>query len=439
MQFIRFISKIKYYALIIILLNSPFISCKNLAQQQKNTSMKTQIAEPGTILNLLQKASKSKERKETKIMDDKEDTYDNFSFLQKNEVKISSSSNLKNEKKCDKNLALKLLVDLGKYIIQDYASDSVSYGFSKCMGKLRDNICDSEQSLYSFWSEMKNLRAEDCLDEFTKIDIFENVFEKIKSVKFTYPNGNEGICGDILVLRKQIRIKDILKETGKDIFFGSLARIKQQPFIDSMFSVYRDKLPDVAFGKLNKSSYGAPSFIINSKGLTDIATSGLARETSNVHSAYSNKNNFEGNINNDIVTRSQKITVMNGDQIEFPGTPGQYPEGVEIPLNPSSGGRNMVINRKISFPRGLENQVENLKFGNRQVENLGVNEHGQTEMIADMKRKEEEVIEENKTNKTKKQTKQNNIQKNKNKLKKMPNKEEKEESDNEDDDSQSLK
>ncbi len=369
MQFTRHLKTIKIYALTILILSLAIsTSGKNLISSNKSNSQSS--------TNIITKSSENNQKSVP-------------SFLQSRLEAVHNppqSSEIKNT--FDKYLAIKMLLDLGRYLIRNFQNHEKYLTYNKCIGSIKDNLPSFEPHLKIFWSEMHRISKNEEATELKNKDVVINIFRKLyeKKVKLDTLKIEKRCDSVLLLIQPKILRRDLNTVLTRDQYFGGIASMRQKPFIDSMFSVHRDHLPSNAFEILNKSSQGVESFKINSEGLTDIAVPSAA-DIKKARSAkkleYAVEENYFGKLqnarfgnstakahlnetannssgNSTMVTKNQKIHVLNDSQnIDFPGEPSANMENVEVSLDPSAAAKNIVIDRKITYPKSVENAVKN--------------------------------------------------------------------------------
>lgn len=401
MQFTRNLKTIKIYALTILILSLAIsISAKNLLSINFKSEFNTK-AETETIL----------QEKNEEITP---------SFLQSSERTTQFPKVSETKDNFDKYLAIKMLLDIGRYIIRNFQNHETYITYNKCIGSIKDNLASFEPHLKLFWHEMHKISKNEDATELKNKDVITNIFKKLyeKNVNLDIPK-IEKKCKSVLIIQPKILRRDLNTILTRDQYFGGLASMRQKPFIDSMFSVYRQNLPPNAFEVLNRSSRGLESFKINSEGLTDIAVATPAelkkarsakRPVYGVEESYFGKiqnakfGNFTANAPNktamnstkNMVTKSQRIHLLNSNSVEFPGESGDNLENVEVPLNATLAGKNIVINRKITYPKEVENAVKNqlansnlLPGLNGKIVNATQNSKGQEEIYVHVRNEDE--------------------------------------------------
>lgn len=213
------------------------------------------------------------------------------------EINLMQKSENKKQHEKDNNfdqyLAIKLLIDLGKYFIQNGFNASTFASYKRCIAEIKYNLNDYDKDLKCFWNDMKELHLNGSMNELQNKTSLENIFKKLQCKRPESADGTISFCKNILVLNPTILKKNIFMTLSKDIYFGAYNNIKEQkqPFIDSMFSVHRDKLPSTAFEKLNLSSRGSPAFQISSSGLSEIALENVPRNKTSTKPCNGSKNN----------------------------------------------------------------------------------------------------------------------------------------------------
>lgn len=374
MQFNRQLKTLKIYALIILILSLAISTySKNLLSNNSNNSKSNKNIP--NIKSKIEPKSSSSKSSETKKVEKL-----NSSFLQSSEKTLQSPKASDKKDTFDKYLATKMLLDLGRYLIRNFQNHETYLAYNKCIGSIKDKFSGFEPLLKPFWAEMYRISKNEDATELKNKDVILSIFKKLheKNVKLENPK-IEKKCKSVLIIQPKILRRDLNTVLTRNQYFGGVASMRQRPFIDSMFSVYRNHLPSNAFELLNKSSRGLESFKINSEGLTDIAVASPA-ERKNAHNpkkpGYAIEENYfrriqnatfgnsynstRARFNSTLVTRNQKIHVINGNRsIDFPGAPEAHLENVEVSLDPSLAGKNIVIDRKITYPKAVERVVNN--------------------------------------------------------------------------------
>ena len=383
MQFTRNLKTLKIYALTILILSLAIsTSAKNLYRNITKASpfKKSANATNTTKIDIATKTSQNQ----------------TSSFLQSKEEMVQFAPSTETKYNFDKYLAVKILLDIGRYIVRNFQNHINYIAYNKCIGSIKDDLINFESHLKLFWSEMYKISKSEEAVELKNKEVITNIFKKLydKNVNLENPK-IEKKCKSVLIIQPKILRKDLNTVLTRSQYFGGVASLRQKPFIDSMFSIYRGHLPPNAFEMLNKSSRGLESFKINSEGLTEIAIATpaeLKKSRSAKKPLYAIEENYFGKIphakfynstanstsknstllkksqnfirtsstnNSNLVTRSQKIHVLNNNNINFPGEPRSMLENNEVSFDPKAAGKNIVIERRITYPKTVEKEVIN--------------------------------------------------------------------------------
>jgi len=397
MQFTRLLKKIKIYALFALTISLIFsyISSKDLLsnKDKKNldSSLNEKIRDNNNKINpkkILLSSSHNNQKDNNKNKESSKSKKINEYSFKESPILNDEDENIKN--KYNKYLAIKLILDLGKFIIRNHTNHENIILYAKCIGSIKNNLTIFEPHLKNLWNELYKLHKNEEAEELKNKYVFINIFNKLneKTIKLNYPYKSQKKCRAVLNLNPKILRKSITSVLTREEYFGALASMKQQPFIDSMFSVHRNLLPSNAFEVLNRSSKGLASFKINSQGLTDIAVPSLddikkARNAKKSGPQFEVEQNYFGKMmqqrffnntmnnkinnnrknNSSLITKNQKIhVILNNSNIDFPGQPNDNLDDVEVSGNfnlTQQPKKNLIINRKIIYPKAMENQVNN--------------------------------------------------------------------------------